>query len=368
MPLTAPITSVELDEEVERSVLAVLRSGQLAQGPVVQEFERLCAEMAGTAHAVAVSNGTVSLESCLEVLGVGPGDEVITSPLTFAATLNAIVRTGATVRFADVAADYTIDPEAVAALVGPRTAAVMPVHLYGQPANLPALSGICDRHGLAIVEDAAQAHGAAIAGRPVGGAGMGSFSFYATKNVTSGEGGVVTTDDADRAAALRRLRNQGMERRYEYVAVGRNLRMTDLQAAVAVPQMRRLAEARSARRRNAEHLSAGLSGVQEKGLVLPRERSDEVHAWHQYTVLLPGGADRDAFVDSLGRAGVGAGVYYPKLVWDYPPYRELDAVRRDDSTPTAQDVVRRCVSLPVHPHLSQEQLDLVVSAVEDALT
>ena len=254
------ISAPQLGREVEALVLSVLRSGHLAQGPMVERFEALCTAMTGTAHAVAVSNGTVALDAALQVLDIGPGQEVITSPFTFAATINAILRSGASVRFADIGEDFTIDAASVAALVGPTTTAVMPVHLFGLPADMRALTSLAAAHGLAIIEDAAQAHGADVGGRRAGSFGVGCFSFYATKNVTSGEGGCVTTDDAMLAERLRVIRNQGMRGRYDYAIIGQNWRMTDVAAAIAIPQMEHLDEINAARRANAATLNALLAG------------------------------------------------------------------------------------------------------------
>ena len=235
-----PVSKVIIGEEEEHGVLEVLRSGMLAQGEKVSALEEEFAAAHQVAHAVAVSNGTVALTGALRALGIGPGDEVITTPFSFNATLNAILEVGATARFADVRDDFTIDPDAVAASINQRTTALLPVHLYGLPADMTAIADLARRHGLAIVEDAAQAHGAACAGRSVGGYGAGTFSLYGTKNITCGEGGVVVTDDDDVASKLRMLRNQGMRARYEYEMPGYNWRLTDLQAAVALPQVRRL--------------------------------------------------------------------------------------------------------------------------------
>jgi dTDP-4-amino-4,6-dideoxygalactose transaminase len=319
--------------------------------------------MAGTAHAVAVANGTVSLETAFEVLGIGPGDEVITTPFTFAATANAALRTGATVRFADIGADFTVDPAAVAALIGPRTAAVVPVHLYGLMADMPALKALADRHGLAVVEDAAQAHGASLGDRRAGSFGIGSFSFYATKNVAAGEGGLITTDDAAVARRCRLLRNQGMVERYRYETVGRNLRLTDLQAALAVPQLERLEATNDARRRNAAVLLELLDGA---GLGLPIVPEGRRPVWHQFTILLPPGVDRDAVQRRMRDSGVETGVYYPRLAWDYAVYREHAGVVADD-TPTARDAAARCLSLPVHPGLTGGDLELVAKTLLSAL-
>jgi perosamine synthetase len=354
----------ELGEEAERLVIDVLRSGQIAQGPMVQRFEQLCAEMAGTRHAVAVGNGTLALEAALAMLDLTPGDEVITSPFTFAATLNAILRSGAVARFADIGDDFTLLPGAVGELVGPRTAVVIPVHLYGLMADMSAISEIASRHRLAVVEDAAQAHGATQGSRRAGSFGLGVFSFYATKNVTSGEGGCITTDDDALADRLRVLRNQGMRTRYDYIAIGHNWRMTDIAAAVAIPQMQRLEEINAARNVNAATLTRLLEN--EPRLAVPRVPAGRTHVWHQYTVLLDDGIDRDAVIASMSNAGVDAGVYYPRLVWDYDAYRDHPRVITAE-TPNAARAARRCLSLPVHPGLDASDLERVASALREAL-
>lgn len=359
------ISEPQLGPEVETLVLDVLRSGRLAQGPMVRRFEELCAAMAGTAHAIAVGNGTVALEAALQVAGVCPGDEVITTPFTFAATLNAILRRGAVARFADIADDFTIDPYAVERLVGPRTRALVPVHLYGLMADMTALSDIASRHSLAIIEDAAQAHGAARGGRRAGGTGLGCFSFYATKNVTSGEGGCITTDDDDLADAVRVLRNQGMRRRYEHVMIGENLRMTEVAAAIAIPQMERLDEITAARRRNAEQLTALLAG--EERLALPCAPPSHRHAWHQYTVLLAADVDRDAVVARMDDAGIECGVYYQRLVWDHDAYRGNSSVVIA-TTPVAAMAARRCLSLPVHPGLDAAGIERIATELRAAIS
>ena len=350
--------------DVEALVLDVLRSGHLAQGPMVARLEELGAEMAGTRYAVAVANGTVSLEAALEVCGVGPGDEVITAPFTFAATVNAILRTGATVRFADLGPDYTVDVDSVASLLNERTRVLLPVHLYGLMADMPRLERVADRYGLDIVEDSAQAHGASIDGRPAGSFGIGSFSFYATKNVAAGEGGLLTTSDEHVAKQFRLLRNQGMVERYRYETVGRNLRMTDLQAALGVPQLERLDATNERRRANAAVLTKLLDGVD--GLTLPEVPAGRNHVWHQYTVLLPSGADRDALAERMRADGVDSGVYYPRLVWDYPVYREHPGIVQDD-TPRARSAAEHCLSLPVHPGLGSLELERVAEALIRAL-
>jgi perosamine synthetase len=358
------ISAPQLGVEVEELVLAVLRSGHLAQGPMVERFEALCTAMAGTAHAVAVTNGTIALDAALQVLDIGPGQEVITSPFTFAATINAILRSGASVRFADIGEDFTVDPASVASLIGPATTALMPVHLYGLPADMRALTSLATAHRLAIVEDAAQAHGASVDGRRVGSFGVGCFSFYATKNVTSGEGGCVTTDDAMLAERLRVTRNQGMRSRYDYAIIGQNWRMTDVAAAIAIPQMQRLDAINAARSANAAALTSLLAGNQ--AVTTPVVPAGRTHVWHQYTVLLDEAADRDRVVALMSASGVDAGVYYPGLVWEHDAYRHHPNVHCDD-TPVARDVARRCLSLPVHPGLSGQDLERVADTLTAAV-
>lgn len=362
-----PVSAVEVPEAAHELMSQVLTSGRLAQGPMVERFEALMAEAHGVTHAVAVSNGTVSLVDALEALGVGPGDEVVTSAFTFVATLNAILETGATATFADIDPDgFGLSPDSVAAMVDDATAAVMPVHLYGQPADLPGIVDALGERTIPMVEDAAQAHGAAIGDRPVGSWGVGSFSFYATKNVTTGEGGCLTTDDDAVAERLRLLRNQGMRARYEYVLPGHNHRMTEMQAALGIPQLERLGETNRRRAANAEALSERLGGLD--GLVLPAARPGTTHVWHQYTVRVTPEArvDRDALGAALAERGVGSGIYYPRLVFDYDCYRSHPRVRPSE-VPNAAAAAAEVLSLPVHPGLTTGDLDSIAVAVREVL-
>lgn len=360
-----PISAVRLGPAVEERVLQVIRSGIIAQGPVVAEFEQRFAELVGAKHAVAVNNGTTALVAAIQALDLKPGDEVITSPFTFIATLNAILEAGATVRFGDIREeDFALDPASVREQITDRTRAIIPVHLYGQSADMGPLVEIAEEHGLSIVEDGAQAHGATYRGQGVGTFGIGCFSFYATKNLTTGEGGIITTNDDEVADTLRVMRNQGMRARYEYVMAGHNYRLTDLQAAVVLPQLDEYSELLRARRANAAALSERLEGIE--GLVLPRQLEGREHVWHQYTVLLPEGVDRQAFVDALAADGVGSGMYYPKPVYDYETYADRPDVIRSQ-TPVADSAAARCVSLPVHQYLSAEDLDTIAAAVRKAL-
>lgn len=360
--MSIPISTVAFGPDEEQLVLEVLRSGHIAQGPMVQRLEEAFQPLSGCEHVVAVSNGTVALVAALEALGVGPGDEVITSAFTFAATLNAILEVGATARFADIGADFLVDVDAVKALVNERTAALLPVHLYGQMADMPGIEQLARETGAPVVEDAAQAHGARLGDRAAGSFGVGCFSLYATKNVTTGEGGLVTTNDAAVADRLRVLRNQGMRRRYEYEMAGHNYRMTDLQAALGIPQLAALPERNEVRRSNAARLTAGLADV--AGLAVPEEAPGRHHVWHQYTVrVLPDAPlTRDELVERLTARGIGCGVYYPRLVFDYDCYRDDPRVITDD-VPTARRMAEQVVSLPVHPQLSDADLDTIIAGV-----
>lgn len=358
-----PITVVEFGDDEERQVLEVLRSGNVAQGPKVKDFEERFAKIAGTEHAIAVNNGTTSLVASLQVLDLKPGDEVLTSPFTFVATLNAILEAGATATFADISLDdFNVTPESLEAAVTDRTRTLMPVHLYGQIADMAGISDVATRRGLSIVEDAAQAHGSSQYERRAGSFGLGSFSFYATKNITTGEGGMITTNDAELADRLRVLRNQGMRARYQYEVAGHNYRMTDLQAALAIPQLARYNQIVRARQDNANYLTKALSEI--SGIVPPRQIDGRVHVWHQYTIRVTekAGISRDDFVTKLHERSVASGVYYPKLVFDYEPYRGRRDVRVS-SYPNAEMVVGQVVSLPVHPTLTHDDLDHIAESV-----
>jgi perosamine synthetase len=357
------ISQIALGSEVEDLVLQVLRSGHIAQGAMVESFENLVAEVAEVEHAVAVSNGTVALEAALEALEVKPGDEVITSPLTFVATLNAILRSGATARFVDINDDFTMNPDAVEAELKPATRVVMPVHLYGLIADMDAIAALAARNGVGVIEDAAQALGSTQHKKAAGSFGVGCFSFYATKNITSGEGGIVTTSDSRIAVTLRLLRNQGMKERYDYRIIGHNWRMTDVAAAIAIPQMKRIGEEIATRNGNADYLNELL---RDSDVITPRIPKGRTHVWHQYTVLLPEGADRDGVMKSLEKDGVASAPYYPRLVWDYPPFRENPRVIVGH-TPKAANFVSRCLSLPVHPRLNKVDLEHVASSVHSAV-
>ena len=344
------------DDEVE-AVSRVLRSGGLAQGPEVAAFEADFSTAVEGRHCVAVNSGTSALHLLLLASGVGPGDEVIVPSFSFAATANAVALTGARPVFADIDLDtFCLSPEAVEERVTDSTKAVMPVHLYGHPADMPSLRRLSDRYGLLLLEDAAQAHLGAVKETPVGALGDGAaFSFYPTKNMTSGEGGMVVVADSDVARRARLLRNQGMERRYENEVVGFNLRMTDLHAAIGRVQFGKVCEWTTLRRRNAEHLGRHLRGV-----VTPLERNSYRHVYHQYTVRVES-VDRDRLAEALLNRGVQSGVYYPTPIHRLPSFQQVETL------PNTERAARTCLSLPVHPGLSSTDLDRIVTAVNESL-
>ncbi|QAY74571.1 DegT/DnrJ/EryC1/StrS family aminotransferase [Agromyces protaetiae] len=360
-----PITTVQFGSEEEELVLEVLRSGLIAQGPKVAALEAGFAEAYGSKHAIAVNNGTTALIAALQVLDLQPGDEVVTTPFTFVATLNAILQAGATAVFADARLDdFNIDPESIAGAITERTKVIAPVHLYGQMADMDKIVDLARSKGLRILEDSAQAQGAQFGERFAGSYGLATFSLYATKNMTTGEGGIITTDDDELADRLRLLRNQGMRARYQYELAGSNYRLTDLQAALALPQLARYDETVAKRRRNAAYLSNALAEV--AGIVTPRVLDDRTHVWHQYTIRVTeeSGITRDELSAKLLERGVGNGVYYPKLVFDYDAYAGHPQIRVSE-VPVAARLTREALSLPVHPALTTDELDTIAGAVAD---
>jgi len=350
IPISKPLIG---KEEIE-AVISVLESGQLAQGPRVLEFEEHFAAFCGVRHAIATSSGTTALVAALLAHGIGPGDEVITTPFTFVASANSILATGAKPVFADIGEDsYNIDPDLLAAKITSRTKAILPVHLYGYPCDMDAIMQIAESHGLAVIEDACQAHGAAIRGQKVGSFGTGCFSFYPSKNMTTAEGGMITTDDDEIAERTRLIRNHGQSETYHHVAPGYNFRMTELQAALGLVQLDKLPEWTRKRIENASYLSERLSNVPT-----PQVREGYLHVYHQYTVRVE--RDRDVALEKLAEAGIGARVYYPLPVHQQPFYRRLGF---EDSLPVAERMSEQVLSLPVHPALTQEDLDRIASEV-----
>ncbi|MFG2088480.1 DegT/DnrJ/EryC1/StrS family aminotransferase [Spirillospora sp. NPDC048824] len=355
IPAASPVIG---DAEIEAAV-RVLRGGRVVQGPEVAAFEEEFAGLVAGRHCVAVNSGTSALHLALLALGVGPGDEVIVPSFTFAATANVVRLVGAEPVFADIeAGSFCLDPDAAAAAVGPRTAAIMPVHLYGHPAAMDRLVPLAGRHGLAVVEDAAQAHAAALHGTPAGALGTaGCFSFYPTKNMHALEGGMVTTADAETARKVRLLRNQGMEQRYANEVVGLNARLTDVAAAVGREQLKRLADWTERRRANAAFLDAKITGA-----VPPPVAAGTRHIYHQYTVRVSG---RDGVRRHLDERGVGTAVYYPAPVHRLAPFLRDGRPDPRWDLPETDRAAAEVLSLPVHPGLTGQELIRVVDAVNE---
>jgi len=341
------------DEECA-AVDRVLRSGMLAQGPEVAAFEQEFSEHFGLGRAcVAVNSGTSGLHLGLLSSGIKAGDEVIVPSFTFAATANSVALTGATPVFADIDPDsFCLSAAAVEAAVTDKTVGVMPVHLYGHPADMPGLQGVADRHGLQVFEDAAQAHGASLHGTPVGSFGsFGMFSLYPTKNMTSGEGGMVSVGNDEIERLMRLYRNQGMMRQYENEVVGFNARMTEIHAAIGRVQLTKVGAWTKQRQENADFLSANIEGV-----TTPPVAEGAVHVYHQYTVRVQ--QDRDGLAKALkNEYNIGSGMFYPV------PNHRLAPFQVDVDLPETERAARECLSLPVHPSLSEDDLERIVTAV-----
>lgn len=356
-----PIAKPVIGEEESKAVDDILYSGMLTQGEAVKKFEDAFSTYLGVRNSVACSNGTVALDLALKAIDTGPGDEVITPSFTFIATANAILYQGSKPVFVDVdPRTFNIDPEDIQEKITAKTKAIIGVHLYGQPFELQAVQQICEDNRLALIEDCAQAHGAEHNGRKVGGFGMGCFSFYPTKNMTTGEGGMITTNDDRLAAKLRLMRNHGDTGKYNHVTLGYNYRLTNIQGAIGLVQLRRLDGFNKKRIENAGFLNESLRA---SGLTTPFRDSRFRHVYNQYVVKVEKGfsASREKLMEYLGAKGIGCAVHYPKPVYRQPLYQQLGLDRA--ICPVAEDVSQRVLSLPVHPSLSQEDLEYIANTV-----
>jgi len=355
-----PIARPDIGDDEIAAVTDVLRSGMIAQGKKVAELESRWAEYIGVPHAIATANGTLALMAIFSGLGLGPGDEVITVAHTFAATANAILSTGAVPVFVDIEPEtYLIDATRIEAAITPRTRDLCPVHLFGLVADMDVIAAIADRHGLAIVEDACQAHGATYGGRRAGSFGHGAFSLYATKNMTTAEGGFVTTADDRLADWLRMYRNQGMRTRYAFEILGYNYRLTDVAAAIGLAQLAKLEDGIARRRAIATAYDAAFADLPIRVPVTPDGRT---HVFHQYTVDV--GPARDAIIADIRAAGVGADVYYP-----VPVHRQAYILDRGLAAdlPITDAAAAHTLALPVFPGLTAAEQATVVGAVRSAV-
>ncbi len=352
-----PLFRSTIGTEERDAVDRVLVSGMLVSGKEVGAFEREFAEYVGVEEAVAVGSGTAALLVGLLAAGIGPGDEVIVPSFSFAATANAVRFTGADPVFVEVDdSTYCMTAETVEPAITDRTAAIMPVHLFGHPAPMGQLTTLAAARRFIIAEDAAQAHGATVNGRKTGAWGLfGAFSFYPTKNMTTGEGGMITTNDHDLARRARLLRNQGMERRYEHEVVGLNERMTEIEAAIGRIQLRRLPEWTTRRQQNAAYYDAHLVA----SVTRPHVRPGVSHVYHQYTIRVQ---DRFFVAGQLEREGIGYGIYYPRPIHLQPPYRD-----HASRLPVTERLSEEVLSIPIRPDLADEELGKVVDVINRAV-
>ena len=350
------------DDEIEQ-VTRVINSGMIASGPETLEFEREFSEFTGTRYSCAVTNGTVALSVALSACGVGPGDEVITSPFTFVATANAILSCGATPVFADIDdKNMNISTDAARNSITNKTKAIIPVHLYGCPADMYELESISKEFGLRMIGDAAQAHGAKIGERSVGSFGdMECFSFYPTKNMTTGEGGMITTSDEELYKIARSIMNHGRTSNtlgtYEYERFGLNCRLTDISSAIGRVQLSKLTEFNASRASNASRYNEKLTGI--SGLILPEVPEGVTHSWHQYTIR---SEQRDFLRDKLTERDIGTAIYYPRPLFHYSHLSRFSS-----DCPNAERACNEVLSLPVHPSLSKEDIDKISMDVIDIL-
>lgn len=348
----------EIGPEERQRVIGVLESGQLAAGDVVRTFESAFADYCEVEHAIACANGTAALHAALEALDIRVGAYGITTPFSFVATANAIRFAGGFPRFVDIdPVSLNLDPDAVESAIVAENGAVDSIvvpHLFGLPADMDRFQEIAAEYDVSLVEDAAQAHGAQYNGQPVGSFGdVGCFSFYPTKNMTTGEGGMITTDRDDIATAVRQFIDHGRgDDRFSHVSLGHNYRMTEIAAAIGLAQLEKLPRFVSARRENATYLNHALRSTD---IILPRDPADRRHAYHQYTVRTP---LRETLRERLHDREVETAVYYPSTIPDLESYHQFDA-----DTPIARRACREVVSVPIHPAVTTDGLDLIVDGI-----
>ncbi len=356
-----PIAQPCIGAEEKRAVAEVLDSGMLAQGKKVAEFEKKFAEFIGVKHTIATSNGTTALHAVLLAHNITMGDEVITSPFSFVATANAIKMAGATPVFVDIDENtFNLNPTLIESAITPKTKAIMPVHLFGLPAEMDKIKVIAQKYNFIIIEDACQAHGAEFQGKKVGSFGTGCFSFYATKNMTTGEGGMITTDDDEVAAKIRKIINHGSERRYFHDMLGYNYRMTDIAAAIGIEQLKKLESFNKKRKENAMYLNTKMKGI--AGLVLPPE---ENHIFHQYTLRITPESkkNRDEIKEFLEQKKIMTAIFYPIPIHKQKAYPEFNHLQ----FPVAEKVSAEVLSLPVHPSLHEHEISLICNALQECL-
>jgi perosamine synthetase len=360
-----PIGKPLIGEEEIVAVAEVMRSGMLAQGPCVDRFEKEFANYCGVHHGIAVNNGTAALHAALLALGIGIGDEVIVPSFTFFATASSVCMCGAKPVFADVEEDtFNLSIEAVQESLTQRTRAVIGVHLFGQPFDVSPIEEICGERGVHYIEDAAQAHGATYHGRKVGSMGAaGCFSFYPTKNMTTGEGGLVTTDDPRMAQMIRRIINHGQSEKYLHTTLGYNFRMTDIGAAIGLAQLRKLDSFNARRRETAKYYD---TRIQCPGVILPQITSGTEHVYHQYVIRVTDECrlTRDQLAIALREKGIGTAVHYPIPLHRQPVF---DECARKSRCPVSDTLAAEVLSLPVHPLVTDNERAYICSCVNEVV-
>jgi perosamine synthetase len=355
------ISKVIIDEIEQKTITSVLKTGKLTQGKKVEEFESAFANYIGTKYAIAVSSGTSALYLSLLSLGIGKGDEVITTPFSFIASSNAILYTGAKPVFADIEKEsFNIDPELITKKITSKTKAILPVHLYGLPCNIKKIQIIAKKYKLKIIEDSCQAHGAEYLGKKVGSIGeLGCFSFYATKNMTTIEGGMITTNSRKLYESIKLLRNHGSKKRYHHSILGFNFRMTEINAVLGIEQLKKLDRFNNARIKNANFFNNNLSDLKE--IILPNTPKEYRHVFHQYTIKLRNPKTRGSLINYLNKKGISSQIYYPIPIHKQKEYLDLGF---NDKCPITEKICKQVLSIPVHPYLSKNDLNKIADSIK----
>lgn len=359
-----PISKIIFSKEEEKAVLKVLRSGQWAQGIEVERFEQEFAKYLNVKYAIAVSNGTVALYLALISLGLKRGLEVITTPFSFMASTSAILHAGLKPVFIDIGHDFNVDVEKIEEKITPKTRAILPVHLFGNPCEMDAILSLAGKYKLSVIEDACQAHGAECHGKKAGTFGrLGCFSFYATKNITTGEGGMIVTNDKNLYEFLKKARNHGSKKRYFHDFLGFNFRMTEMQAALGRIKLKKLDNLNKKRLKNALFLNSLLKDI--PGLTLPEIPTDKKHVFHQYTVVInkefP--LTREELVTILEKKGIGYGIFYPLPIHKQVAIKKMI---KNVKLPVSEDLSKRVVSLPIHPYLNKKELNYIAYVIKNS--
>lgn len=356
-----PISKIIFSKDEENAVLEVLRSGNLVQGAKVEEFERMFADYIGSKYAAAVSNGTTALHLALFLLGLNKNDEVITSSFSFIASTNSILYVGAKPVLVDIGKDFNIDVSKIEKKITKRTRAILPIHLFGNPCDMDKIISIARKYKLKVIEDCAQAHGAEFKERKVGSFGdLGCFSFYGTKNMTTGEGGMITTNNSTLYNKIKMLRSHGSLKRYYHKYLGFNFRITDMQAAIGVVQLKKLDKLNSKRIKNAKYLNQKLQNI--KGIVTPLIEENKKQVFHQYTIIVTPEfpIKRDLLVKKLLKKGVESAVFYPLPIHKQESMFDMHKLK----LPISETLSNQVLSLPINPFITTRDLDYIYESIK----